>query len=217
MLLSILRAYEDDRLSLKQIRQLLRTMENFHFQFSAVTAQRTGGGTALMFALGAREMEAAPTKNKADQVIKNFADKLRGRLPSFIAFEAGFADIKYMEDSSKQRPIIRYILGRIDEHFKKDPTIDYDQMTIEHIAPQNPGGGPPIPNAGAIGNLILIPPNLNSKVLGNKTFDKKRAELQKAAVHLDQSILSATAWGDTEIEARTKELAKLAYEKVFRA
>ncbi len=216
MLLSILRAYDDDRLTLKQIRQLLRSMENFHFQFSAVTAQRTGGGTGQMFALGARALDAATTKDKAGRVIKGFAAKLRERLPGYAEFEAGFIEIRHTEDSSKQRPLVKYLLARIDDWLRKDAAIDYEAMTIEHIAPQKPDGAPPLPNAGEIGNLLLVPPALNNKALGNKSFDKKKAELKKAKVPLDASLQSATTWGRPEITARTKALAKLAQEKVFR-
>ena len=123
MLLSVMRAYEDDRLALKQIRQLLRSLESFHFQFSAVTAQRTGGGTGLMFALGARELEATKTKNQADKVLKGFTEKLRERLPSYAAFEAGFAEIHYTEDNSKQRQLVRYLWAGLMNTCEKMPRL----------------------------------------------------------------------------------------------
>src|SRR5262249_35049162 len=109
MLLAILRAHEEERLSTRQTRQLLRSMENFHFQFSAVTAQRTGGGTGQMFALGARELEAARTKAASDKAVKHFVRKLRERLPSYAEFEAGFVEISYTEESSKQKPVVKYL------------------------------------------------------------------------------------------------------------
>lgn len=216
MLLAILRAYEDDRLSVRQTRQLLRSMENFHFQFSAVTAQRTGGGTGQMFALGARGLEASTTKVAADKAIKQFLQKLRDRLPSLAEFEAGFVEINYTEGSSKQKPVVKYLLSRIDAHLRDDATVDYDAMTIEHIAPQKPDTGPVAANVGMIGNLLLVPEKLNSKALANKAFDKKKAELKKAKVTLDESLENATSWGETEITARTIALAKLAKEKVFK-
>ena len=90
-------------------------------------------------------------------------------------------------------------------------------MTVEHLSSQNPtaADGQAPDNVGAIGNLILVPSALN-KTLGNKSFDKKKLDLKKAKVPLDPSIESTTTWGKAEIIARTKALAKLAYEKVFR-
>jgi hypothetical protein len=216
MLLSIQRAYEDDRLTLAQVKRVLRQMENFHFQFSAVTAQRTGGGTAQMFALAARDLEAATTKNKAQHVLAAFGQKLKDRLPGYPEFEVGFLAIRHMEDGSKLRLFVRYLLARIDEYERQDSTIDYEQMTIEHLASQNPaGGGGAHEHAGALGNLLLVSKEVNEK-LKNKAFDKKVAILKAAHVPLDNSIVNATQWGDNEIIARTMALAKLSYEKVFR-
>jgi uncharacterized protein with ParB-like and HNH nuclease domain len=214
-LLAILRAYEDERLSLKQVKAILRSMENFHFQFSAVTAQRTGGGTFQMFALSARELEKADSKNKADQVLKEFTAKLKGRLPTALEFEAGFTQIAQTEEAAKQRPLVRYLLARIDEYLRDDATIDYSQMTIEHVASQNPADGQPLQHVGAVGNLLFLAPKLNDK-LKNKPFDKKIAILKKAHFPLDESLREATNWGNTEIITRTRALAKLSQDKVFR-
>jgi hypothetical protein len=45
---------------------------------------------------------------------------------------------------------------------------------------------------------------------------KKKAAYKKHRVPLDQILGDATSWGETEIEARTKALASLVQEKVFR-
>ena len=168
-----------------------------------------------MFALAARELDRAPSKDRAAKVVKAFTEKLRERLPSYAEFEAGLMEIEHVEESSKQRQLVRYLLARFDDHLRQDATIDYDGMTIEHLAAQSPSTGPAIKNVGLIGNLILVPPKLN-KALANKSFDKKRVELKKAKVPLDQSLSTAQTWGEQEITSRTKALAKLAYEKVFR-
>jgi hypothetical protein len=217
MLLSVVRAYDDDRLSLRQVAKLLRRMENFHFQFSAVTAQRTGGGTGQMFALAARDLQAATTKNQAGQALKRFEGKLRERLPSYAEFEAGFERIWHTEASSKQRGLVRYLLGRIREHEEEDSTTNYDDMTIEHLSSQSPadGSATPVTKTGAIGNLILVTKELNDK-LKNKPFDKKIQILKAAHYPLDAWVKSASKWEDGEIVARTKALAKLSHDEVFK-
>ena len=89
-------------------------------------------------------------------------------------------------------------------------------MTIEHVAPENPPNGvPPLPSAGAFGNLLLLDEVANNKV-ANKPFSEKKKAYQAASVPMDTTLISATAWSKTEIEARTKTLAKLAYDKVFK-
>jgi Protein of unknown function (DUF1524) len=218
MLLSILRAYEGGRLSLKQTRQLLRSMENFHFQFSAITAQRTGGGTGLMFALAARELEDATSKDKAARVVTEFVGKLRDRLPSAAEFAAAFAELQHTEDNSKQRPLVRYLLTRLDQETRKHGAVDYNKMSIEHIAPQNPKTGEPLApaNVGKIGNLILVPESLNNEVLANKPFPKKLAAFKQAHLPIDPTLAGAVSWTSAEIDTRTQALALLLQAKVFR-
>jgi hypothetical protein len=218
MVLSILRAYESQRLSLKQTRQVLRSMENFHFQFSAITAQRTGGGTGLMFALAARELEEAPSKDKAAKVLTGFLAKLRERLPSSAEFAVAFAELQYTAESAKLRPLVRYLLARLDQHMRKHSAVDYEKMSIEHIAPENPKQGEPAAplNVGRVGNLILVPESFNNEVVANKPFSKKKAAYKKAHLPLDEVLGTATAWTATEIDLRTKTLATVVQEKVFR-
>lgn len=218
MLLSILRAYGDGRLSVKQTRDTLRSMENFHFQFSAITAQRTGGGTGLMFASAARELEEATTKDKADKVLKRFMAKLRERLPSQAEFAAAFSELQHTEDTPKQRPIIRYLLARIDLYGRKHGAVDYDKMSIEHIAAQKSQPGElPVPlNVGKMGNLILVPESLNNEVLANKPFAKKKVLFKQHSLPLDDTLDTATTWTATEIDNRTNALAILVQEKIFK-
>jgi hypothetical protein len=66
MTLAIARAFFGGELTGKQTRATLATMENFHAQFTGVTSQRTGGGTARMYAAAAEDLtQAGNNKNVA--------------------------------------------------------------------------------------------------------------------------------------------------------
>ena len=71
-------------------------------------------------------------------------------------------------------------------------------------------------NVGKRGNLLVVPEALNSEVLANKPFLKKKAAYKNHRVPMDQILGDATSWSEAEIEARTKALASLVQEKVFR-
>ena len=171
-----------------------------------------------MFALAARELEEANSKDKAAKVLTGFVGKLRERLPSPAEFLASFSELQHTGDSSKQRLLIKYLLARLDQHGQQNGAVDYDEMSIEHIAPQNPKLGEPTAplNVGKIGNLILVPEKLNNDVLGNKAFLKKREIYKNASVPIDDVLGSATTWTSVEIDARTNALAVRVQEKVFR-
>ena len=170
-----------------------------------------------MYALGARQLCDSANKNTKQQVLKEFLGKLRERVPTLAEFEAGFLELRYSEEATKQGPLVRYILRRLDGALRKGAAVDYDRMSIEHIAPQNPPAqsGLSAETVAAIGNLILVPEKLNT-ALANKPFTKKRALLEKEKVPMDPILRDATQWTQSEINARQQALAKLCHEKVFK-
>lgn len=216
MTLAIIRSYRAAGLNMSQTRSILHAMENFHVQFTAVTAQRTGGGTARMYAAAAEELTNAKDKNKRAQVLNRFKLKMRERIPSYQEFEANFGEIEYRSDNTKQKAVVQYLLRRIDTHMRGGAYIDYDAMSIEHIAPENPpAGAPVVQGVGKIGNLVLLAENINNK-LGNVDFKTKLGAYKKAGSPHDPVLDGAAFWTDAEIDQRTINLAQIGYNTVFR-
>lgn len=214
MILALLRAYRSSQITQTMTQEALRTMENFHVQFTALTAQRTGGGTAKMYAAAAQELTRAATSQQRATALKAFKRKLKARVPSLAEFEAGVERLEFMSNNTKQKALVQYLLQRLDEHQHTGPPVDYSRMTIEHIAPEKPVPGvPQEKSVGKLGNLILLDQRENAKV-ANKSFGAKKKAYSKAS--LDPTLRDATAWNSIKIDERTKALAKLAYDKVFR-
>lgn len=216
--LAILRCFRDKELTTKQVRQTLRSLENFHAQFTGVAAQRTGGGTARMYAASAEDLYVATDKNKRSKVLREFVEKLRERVPVFDEFAANLRELFYVSDNTRDKPVVQLLLRRVHEHFAAEAlATDYDAMTIEHIAPENPTAiSAPLQAAvGALGNLILLPGMLNAK-LANKRFHEKREIYKRAGVKMDRVLAKANKWSTREIRDRTQELAKLLHEDLLR-
>jgi len=111
---------------------------------------------------------------------------------------------------------VRYLLRRVDAHLRVGTPPDYEQLTIEHLAPQSPSSKGVSPGSvGMLGNLLLVTESQNGK-LGNKVFAEKMKILKASDVPLDDPLRKAKRWDDAAIEARTKSLATLCYEKIFR-
>jgi uncharacterized protein with ParB-like and HNH nuclease domain len=215
MTLSILRSYKSGKLTLSQAKSILRDMENFHVQFTAVTAQRTGGGTAKMYAATAEELAVASSKDRSAQILKTFKQKMRERIPSLEEFTANFREIGFHSSNTKQKSLVQYLLRRFDETQRSDP-LDYASMTIEHIAPESPiGKTSAIEEVGMLGNLILLPEKINAK-LGNQPFTQKIAILKSSKVPLDPILENAKQWTSKEVIDRTNYLAELGYAKIFK-
>lgn len=216
MVLAILRGYREKVLTAKQVRQVLRKMEDFHVQFTALTAQRTGGGTARMYASSAEALTKASTPGARSAVLNEFKKKMIARRPTQQEFEAGFHQITFSSGNTKDKALVQYLLRRLDQHHRSGPPLDYSQMTIEHIAPENPSGTATASSThgGKLGNLILLDQKFNDKV-GNKDFTAKKALYKTAGVPMDTTLKKATKWSDTEIDARSSALAQLSYSTIF--
>jgi hypothetical protein len=217
MLLSIMRSHSVGTMSLGQVIDILRIMEDFHVQFTAITAQRTGGGTAQMYALGARELSACQSKDESAQVLKSFKMKMRDRVPSVEEFEAGWLELRFSNENTKQRQLVRYLLRRLDQHFRSGDVPDYDQMTIEHIAPQHPIGTPKLQSdmVSWFGNLVLVPDAVNQE-LKNRAPEEKISLLVQKGYPMDPFLASVSEWDESAIRNRTTSLARLFLDDILK-
>ena len=216
--LSVLREYRiTKKLKKRHVEDAIVAIEKFHFLFTAVTSQRSSGGISEMYAaLGRRLFEANNTQS-AVQVIQELNQKLRDRIPSLEEFKASFPDIVFTDNITKQKRLVKYVLVGLDRQRENSAVIDYEQMTIEHLAPQSLIGQQGYDDAliGQLGNLILISEDLNGK-LENKAFKEKKRILTESGYQLPTLIKQATAWTGSEIKQRTEEMAEEAYNTVWK-
>lgn len=216
--LSLLREYRaTKKLKKKHVEEALASIEKFHFLFTAVTSQRSSGGISGMYAaLGRRLFEAKDTQAAVD-VIKELKQKLRDRIPSFSEFKALFQEIIYTDNVTKQKKLVKYMLVTLHQASLSPTAVDYEQMSIEHLAPQSLIGtnGYDDSSIGQIGNLLLVSPEMNEK-LKNKPFKEKRKMLVDSGYSLSSDIKDAKDWNPDAIRVRTDRLAEDAYSKVWK-
>ncbi len=216
--LSILREYRaTKKIKKKHVEDAIVSIEKFHFLFTAVTSQRSSGGISEMYAaLGRRLFEAKDTQD-AVKILQELKQKLRDRVPSLEEFRALFPDIVYTDNITKQKKLVKYILIGLDRQQLSAVAVDYDQMTIEHLAPQSligqQGHGDDV--IGQLGNLLLVSEELNGK-LENKTFKDKKKILVDNGYKLPKLVEQATAWNVKEIKERTDAMAEEAYNTVWK-
>lgn len=218
MVLAVMRAYNAKKLKPKYASRILCAIENFHFVFTQVTSQRSSGGISSMYSSAARRFSASKDENERIELLKEFINKLIERVPSEQEFIVNFEQILFSEKYAKQRRAVKYILSKFFEADTPSHIADFSQMTIEHVLPQS--SEDELNNAdetaiAQIGNLILVPQNLNSK-LGEKDFVKKRALLQKSGVTLDKWLQQAETWNPEQIRKRTTQLASRAYRSIWK-
>ncbi len=215
--LSVLKEYSDGGLNLKHTKRALCAVEKFHFIFTAVTSQRSSGGISFMYALHARQLQAAKTQTEKIKEIDALIQKLRDKLPTYQQFEDNFRAIIASEKFTKRKNLVKYILGRMSRELGHINSVA-ERMTIEHIAHQAQQKGSALTDqqVAEIGNLILVDDELNGK-LGTKLFaDKKKILMSSHGVWKDEYLSKQINWGAAEIRKRSDHLAKLAFDKIWK-
>ena len=128
---------------------------------------------------------------------------------------------------------LRYLLFRYEEHLAEQQGQRFDNeqwrriwedspsRSIEHIFPQSKGSQSPLEtgqesiSVHRLGNLLLLPPGLNSK-LGNKDSEEKAPCYRQtglfSAADVAQTI-EEQGWGTDQIKERERRMIKWIREK----
>jgi hypothetical protein len=198
-----------------QVADALNAVEVFHFQFTAIASQSSSGGISQMYAKHAREVRDAKSSEQAMRSIRELKKKLKERLPSPEEFDARFVELAYSNAFTRDRKLVRYALGRLARTALKSKALDYENMTIEHLAPQS-GSTLAHDHVASIGNLVLVEESLNER-LADKPFAAKKSQMVKTqGVWMDDVLRKAKTWAEPDITARAALLAKLSREKAWK-
>ena len=215
-ILSLIRSYKDKTIKLSKLKYALQTIEKFHFIFTAVTSSRSSGGISAMYSSFARKLFEAQNSQEASNEIDTLVSKLKDKRPSFEEFRVAFNEIYYTNSKSKQKKLVRYILRKISEYYSYKYPVDYDDLTIEHIQPQSC-----IDDAwseetiGKLGNLMFIDQKMNGE-LGVKSFPEKLKRLKSKHYSIPEFVENKIDWSPVDVDAHTDEMAKSAYDDIWR-
>lgn len=214
--LSLVRAYKNKKIKLKSLSRALEAIENFHFVFTAVTSSRSSGGISAMYSSFAQKIFALTDPNDLGVEIDGLVAKLKERRPSFSEFLVGFQEIAFTNSLTKQKSLVRYILRKLAQTQVFSFSVDLDDLSIEHIHPQEKIDANNWPDTvvGKLGNLTLISHETNGK-LGNKPFAEKKLILINSGESFPQYIADKDEWTPASIDEHTHSLAELAYNKTW--
>ncbi|UEM20001.1 DUF262 domain-containing HNH endonuclease family protein [Skermanella mucosa] len=212
--LSLIRAFDRKVIAYKTLRKALKTIENFHFKFNAITSSRSSGSIAAIYTRHARQLYRANTTTTAALVIQELTVALRERQPSEDEFCVGFRKLSY-NSNKKSNSLLQYVLKRLSDAEALTYPL-YQVPTIEHILPQSQIKGNWTPDLiHNIGNLILLGEAQNAQV-ENLDFDAKKLLYQQMAASIPASVLAAHDWTPDDVRTRATNLAIYAYRDVWR-
>lgn len=215
LILAVLAEYRGSRLNKSHVELALRAVEVFHFEVTAIASQSSSGGISAMYAAHARSVRQQESTEEKVRGLRELQVKLRDRLPSFDEFLAGFMELRYSNDYTRDRGLVRYTLGKITREGVRSSTLNFWDLTLEHLEPQS-STRLPGELVASIGNLLLAPEDVNARLRDRTFAEKKRIAANSRDVWIDDDVKSAREWSGQDIEARSVALARLGYEKVWR-
>lgn len=216
-LLSLVRAYKDNKIKLSKLVEAVEAIERFHFTFTAITSSRSSGGISGMYSSFARKLFEAADSNQAGIEIKSFIQKLRDRRPSADEVALGFRDVVFTNLTTKQKPLVRYILRKFAEKDNFKFPVDWDELTIEHVAPQASIGRDEWTEAsvGQLGNLFLLDAKKNGE-LADKPFAEKKSILESGSYSVPDAVIKADVWTPATVRKHTDAMAAIAYDEIWK-
>jgi len=229
-ILAILRKYEQTALlKQKDLIEICRTIECFHFQFTALVSSGSTGGTRGRYNRFAVDIAEASSKESVQRSLISLKTKLASSLPSKDEATKAFSQLFYapkakLTNAQKRRSrkqFIAYVLLRFAQESKALPADqDLASWSIEHIRPQSQASGEVQDVEYSIGNLVLLTSEANGD-LGDECFSQKRQGLQ-AYVPWKDEALSSWLIDDTIVEllpekitTRANQLARHAVDEVW--
>jgi hypothetical protein len=227
--LAIARKYEETLLVTEaQLIDVMRLVENFHFQFTALTNSGSTGGTRGRYNRFAVRLEAAKSRADVAEAIADLKVKLQASLPAREQSEKAFRQLFYapaLRLTQAQKPrarkmFVTYVLMAFAKAEKLMPAgQNLATWSIEHIKPQTLGSDNYRDPVYSIGNLTLLTSALNS-TLGDAHLPQKMDALQKGNAFFDSELASWASGGvvvpsDEQITKRSSVLAADALDRVW--
>jgi hypothetical protein len=199
-----------NRFSGKEIEISLRNLVAWSVRFLIYGG--LGGGTLERhYSLRAQAIWKGKIKKATE-----LADDMMSNLPGDVEFANVFATARV-----SQAHLARFYLRALElQHVGGDPCLvpseDTEIVNLEHVWPERPGtkwGKVAADVAAAyhkrIGNLALLSSRINVAA-ANNSFDDKKPYLKQSPFKLTSAIARNKKWGPQEIDARQKELGRLA-------
>lgn len=197
-------------IDLTMLKSTLSYLENFHFAYNAILANRTNRLEKIYssFAIALRK---APTKADARDIIRNKliapVDEL---FPTFESFSAKFVALSFTKKDKASNVKTKYAINKLNS-FYSNTEVFADDGSIEHIISEREGG-----DALNIGNLILLEGNLNDEA-GYKDYSNKCATYAKSNyAWVKNFIAQHEQWDPSMIAQRAIELSKVYYSKILK-
>lgn len=214
LLLSLIRLRKDNKISLKYFKKAIKTLENFHFIFTAICSSRASG-LESKYSKYSRQLNESITKDQAQKIIDCLIEELKNKLPSKTMFIEKFSNLRYTKENTADKKLIQYIMKTMEEYFQGTDELKVNIISIEHVMSESTKKN----EVGFIGNLLPLDKKINSDI-GDDIYVNKVNEYKKSSLvtveHFINDYGNLTDWTKENIINRTNLLAEKAFDEVWK-
>lgn len=211
-----------------QVVKVLKLVESFHFQYSALTNSTSTGGTRARYNRFAVRLENAKSAPEVAEAIADLKNKLHDSLPDRAKAHLAFRSLFYAPKLNLTRAqtlrsrkiFIAYVLmsfAKLEHLLPAGQNLE--TWSIEHIKPQSKASLGVSDPVYSIGNLTLLTEGLNS-TLGDASLSSKIEGLRKGSAYFDPELASwdtnsPASPSEAQIKKRSGFLADDALDRVW--
>lgn len=226
LLLKIMPLYEMGIFTESEVLEALDLIEAFHIRWG-ICGQSTSKLDDIYNSIAPNLNEIRNGSEALERIRANFLKEMRSIGDDY--FYLNFSNGTFIKAADTRT---KYILWKLSEP-TGETILNIGEIQIEHIMPQKLSDEwvkylknntaideemikrAHSENLNRIGNLTIIKGKWNIK-MSNRLFDKKKEEYEKSEFPITKKLGNYPKWTFEEIEKRSKELAKLGVEKIWK-
>lgn len=203
------RLYETERASFTRI---LRAIAVISFRYNVICSMQTNEQERVYNDVAWKVSQG--TLGHAREILRG----LHAVYPDDSTFRAAFADKELRTTNSRNRKVVRYLLFEIEQHrYGNDFEFESATYDLEHILPEKASEDWSHIDEAKQGRFVYRLANMTpleksrNRDLGNTNYEQKRNIYAQSCFKLTRHVAEQfDAWDTEKIEARQKQLAKVA-------
>lgn len=215
LLLALKRARLQNKINIHDHVNIIRTLESFHFSFTAICSSRASGIDGK-YSKAARDLEDSSTIIQARAILDSLKNDLSTKIPNKNIFEQNFIKLWYTNGRTKDKKLIQYIFRTIEKSKRNTSELTTDMITLEHIRPQSDRSG--VNYIGYIGNLLPLDGRINN-IADTAVFQQKLQYFNDSELKMVEEFVTENQatnnWTESKIISRSKSLSEFSYDHVW--
>lgn len=217
LLMALFYGLDNDYYTEKQVTNICVYLKNFSFAYTLVMKNNSNFIDKKI-----HELSQDVYRQHSEIELNKIKIELEKYYPEYTEFEVAFLNIGFSNknkkyNNSNNRKRMFYIHSEIEEYEQETNELvcNYNECNLEHIMNDSETDT----CTSRVGNILLLSEHINNK-MGNASFSEKKKKLERSNLKTVKNFLShygdSDEWTEEKIERRTKAIAGLAYNKIWK-